>query len=199
MLIKDSTHPAREHPMWAAPGETPNERYTRDVAYRSAVDTWAKSWGKPGPHKFQLVRIINSKTSVGHRNSWWNQDRWEECLFWVFQKPIYTTESKYGFYALEYAECARVVAQAISKLGHNPFPSLDEMLILPIELCHHAARHETSGGVSDHLRPREEILPTAEEEDKEAKVQEYIAKKLPEIEDIEKDLRWKHAIETPGE
>lgn len=199
MLILDSTRPTREHPMWAWPGETPNERYLRDETYRRAIDTWAKAWGKPGPHKFLLVRIIETKTSVGHTNDWWNRDRWGDCLFWVFQKPVYSSQSKYGYYVLEYCEAQRVIAQAMNRYGRSPFPNQDEMLILPIELCHQAARHETSGGVSDHLRPREEIKPTPEEEDREAAAQAYVEEKLPEVQDIHNHLKWKQSLDTPGE
>lgn len=69
------------------------------------------------------------------------------------------------------------------------------MLTIPTELCQ-VCRFELTNGVSDHIRPRSPAAPTQEEIDREEKIQEYVEKKLPEVQETVSNPRFKRLVEA---
>lgn len=192
MLLKTKTHPTK-NPVWKH--YTPNELYESDVLsnghlgleYSTFVPIWKQGAHVIGRNAWFEVRITKSQTGIeiGDRKAWWRQPEFMDHIFWVFQQPQFVDidKTRYFCYTLEPFEGQRVAQVGEEKLGYNPFEHPFPSLFLPVE-CTEIAWTETSNGNSDHGRPREETVKTAEEIESELQTAEEVTKILEEIQDV---------------
>lgn len=198
--VRSAIKEPRECRFWQYPRPSPNDHYQNDMDYRAGVDAWCREKGQPGPHKWHQVRMISDKCELSTRADWWNQGPWKEAIFWVFMKPYYARFEglPYGFYCLEFIECRRVISYMLRELGKTPWDiSSAPMLMIPTEICK-PCRYETTNGYSDHLRPREIIVPTQQEVDHEAIMKELVAEKTKEVVETVNDPRYSKLVDADG-
>lgn len=164
-----------KNPYWERKMQTPNEAFQTDSRYRELVRLFKSQHNIESPNRFYEVRIIKQKPSIifsGGKDYWWDTSGLMDHVFWVFQQPLYDkSETKpYGFYVLEPYECKRI-SRFLSEKHHINEPEYPGCYVIPTENCVKAWT-ETVNGYSEHIHHREEVVPTQEQVDKEAQLQE---------------------------
>lgn len=178
-----------KNPLWNT--FTPNEHYVRNKTYRDYVDRFVQINDVGCTVNFMEVRIVRSKISLGPSTNWWDDSLFMEKVFWVFHKPltIYPEgKAPWQAYFLEPMECVRVADIALEKFKRPVFDPTNAVMI-PCE-CTHMAWDETSGGYSDHLRHREEVVPTQEEIDLQEQRTKEIRRMQEDFIPLEKTGVW---------
>lgn len=191
MLIKPYIPPTK-NPKWAI--ETPNERYLSDPLYKNLADAYQRGNGIPGHARWWEVRIVHQSSIFTFISSWWDEPMFMDKIFWVYQTPFTIRpagKEPYQMYAMELFESKRINQLGYDRYGFYPVAEANPCFIIPVDVCQ-LCWDETSGGVSDHIRPREVKPPTQEEVDRESALEEYANKKMEEIEDVSNDPKWQN-------
>lgn len=185
---------------WEKRNITPNEAYQTDSAYQNLIRNFASYHKIKGPFRFFEVRIIAARPSLICTGTidWWDDPEFMDKCFWMFQTPMYEyPEGKepYGYYYLEPFECRRVLNVGIRKhqIVNPTRNTMRQAFVVPIECCQ-LAWTETSGGYSDHLHHRPEILKTQEQLDREKLLDLEADKLLESAEDIVESPKWKESL-----
>lgn len=185
MLIQTEARPVKSETWqhW-----TPNEVYADlrlsqehlGLNYRKVIDLWMRKYRYTAPRKWFEIRVMKENSlilPVQSSKDWWKDPAFMDKIFWVYQKPmrIKYKNTDCFVYVLEFMECQRVEQLLWQRIGRKPFRSDYPLLFVPVDCAEHAW-NERSGGYSDHLRPRPEVVLTQEEIDKDGEVEEAIKK-----------------------
>jgi hypothetical protein len=185
MLIIPNARPVK-NPKWAG-NITPNTEYDSSPQYRTIADNFGKKAEAKGPYKFKEVRPVSLRSvlTLDESARWWNDPEWMDKVFWVYNKPISFLENGrwYQTYLLEFFESQRVLEGAFRKFGKNIFDDPFPCLLIPCDVVQ-VCMWEFAAGVSEHKRESIAPVPTQQEIEKEAQIQEHVKELEKNIVDI---------------